>query len=92
LKRLKLPADLSYLSLACLFSVILHGLAESSMVIGGTLNPMLLGLGVGLSDRLREFSVAPRPTRASRLSNFQPAGSSIAVRPPLPAGISRHGS
>ena len=66
LQRQRLPADLSYLMLACLISTTVHGLAESSMVMGSTLNPLLLGLGVGLGDRVREFSLMQRTTAAHR--------------------------
>jgi O-antigen ligase len=41
-----------YLAAGCLAASEFHGLCESSMVLGTSLTPLLLGFGLGLVDRL----------------------------------------
>lgn len=68
LVRLGLSQKLSYLSLAFLGSVLLHGAFESSLVFGSSLNALFLGMGTCLVDRtLALSSAAVSPAQRSRI-------------------------
>src|SRR5690606_31280517 len=45
-----------YLGMGLTGAVLVHSVAESATLMGSTLNALLLGLGVGLIDRVPEFA------------------------------------
>ena len=64
--RLKRRSDISqytYLSAALIISHLVHGMAESSTVMGTSLNPLLLGMGVSLLDHLPSLAQEASPNR-----------------------------
>lgn len=61
LKRLRLPVGTIYFALALLLVELVHGLAESSPVVCTELSALLLGLSVGLIDRVAELAEARGP-------------------------------
>ena len=49
-------ANTTYLAAALVAAVLVHGMFESAALLGSTVNALLLGLGVGLIDRLPELA------------------------------------
>lgn len=45
----------AWLAIGCSWGLLLHGIAESSTVMGATINPLLLGFSVAMIDRLPEI-------------------------------------
>jgi O-antigen ligase len=92
LSRAGHSCELSWLALAFLVAVFLHGLAESSTFMGSSLNALLLGLGVCLIDRSREpallrsaWKIAPqhgrRPHVAKNVARNRTQQRSVAIGP-----------
>src|SRR5262249_19215768 len=51
LKRLRMPTDVCFLSMALLAVELVHGLTESGPLLGTTMAAFAVGMGVGLADR-----------------------------------------
>jgi O-antigen ligase len=71
-KRRRLPRELLYLNLAFLVPVLMHGMAESSLFIGCSLDSLFLGMGVGLVDRMLPL-ILNTPSQAARRAGAAPA-------------------
>jgi O-antigen ligase len=61
LKRWRLPTGSAYFALALVMVELVHGLTESSPVVGTMMSALNLGLGIGLSDRLVDLADVARP-------------------------------
>ena len=87
LGRNGLPKDLSYLTLAFVVSGLVHGVFESSMVLGTSVNALFLGMGAGLADR----TVALAQTGAmNRCAPMVPVdGKSCRAAPPILKAFAR---
>jgi O-antigen ligase len=55
-RRARGTRDLAFLAAAVTVAVFINGAAESSTLMGTSLNALLLGFGVGLIDRVPEFA------------------------------------
>ncbi|MGQ0633594.1 MAG: O-antigen ligase family protein [Planctomycetaceae bacterium] len=73
IRRDRLPRELLYLNLAFLAPVLMHGMAESSLFIGASLDSLFLGMGVGLVDRLLPLITATVSSNVRRASRAAPA-------------------
>src|SRR5262249_25622268 len=58
--------DLCYLNLALVAPVLLHGVFESSMVVGTSLDAFFLAFGIGLIDRTMSLSAVSQPIERRR--------------------------
>ena len=47
---------ISWLTLGCTFGLLVHGLAESSSILGATSNPLVLGFSIALLERLPKLA------------------------------------
>jgi hypothetical protein len=70
-KRLRLSTSISYLALALTAVELVHGLTESSPVLGASLATVALGLGVGLTDRAADLTRSTAPAAAAPSSPAQ---------------------
>lgn len=64
----------AWLSLGCVFGLLIHGIAESSILLGTTVNPLLLGFSVVMVERMPVmFNVAARPRKPGTVPKSRPA-------------------
>jgi O-antigen ligase len=64
LKQWRLPTGTGYFALALVMVELVHGLTESSPVVGTMMSALDLGLGIGLADRLVDLADVARPSLA----------------------------
>jgi O-antigen ligase len=64
LKRWRMPTATGYFALALVMVELVHGLTESSPVVGTMMSALNLGLGIGLADRLVDLADVARPALA----------------------------
>ena len=56
----------AWVSIGCIMGLLVHGIGESSMLLGTTINPMLLGYAVVMSERI-PFMLKEASQRAAAL-------------------------
>jgi predicted Kef-type K+ transport protein len=75
-RRYHFAADVGYLAIGLMVSILAHGAFESGDFMGSTINALLLGFSVGLLDRLPDLivnAVAVARRRAAQASFVQPS-------------------
>ncbi|NQT39547.1 MAG: O-antigen ligase family protein [Planctomycetes bacterium] len=56
LRQVRRRDELGILGIALTVAILVHGIGESSALLGSTLNSLLIGLGVGLIDRVPQLT------------------------------------
>jgi len=56
LRQVRRRDELGILGIALVVAILVHGMGESSALMGSTLNSLLIGLGVGLIDRVPQLT------------------------------------
>jgi O-antigen ligase len=80
-------SDAASIVLAMLASILFHGLAESTTFVGTSIDSLLLGFGVGMSDRMPELAAKAKPRRSNQKRYIL-----VPVGPPPPERAGRQPS